>query len=149
MDTPKMKGQSKLTEPKVILLQESLRNAKMQGMPKSLVIWVPPTYMLACYCFFNSGQPDRYKIKRQSKLTKFKANLLTGRDQKCQNVGVPKSLVIQIPPSHMFVCCRFRNSLQPNGYKIKRQSKLSTKSKVILLRKRLEMPKYRGYPNPQ
>ena len=42
--------------------------------------------MLNIYYFY-SGQPDRYKIKRQSKLTNFKANLLSGRDKKCQNVG--------------------------------------------------------------
>ena len=62
--------------------------------------------------------------------------------------GIPKSLVIWVPPSYLFVCYRFFNPGQPNRYKIKRQSKL-TKSKVILLRKRLEMPKCRGYLNPQ
>ena len=88
---PKMKGQSKLTEPKVILLQESLRNAKMQGMPKSLVIWVPPTYMFIFYRFFNSRQPNRLKIKGRRKCTKYKVILLRKGLQTaveiCQNVG--------------------------------------------------------------
>ena len=42
-----------------------------------------------------------------------------------------------VRPSHMFLGYRFFNAGQPNRYKIKRQSKLSTKTKVILLRKRL------------
>ena len=51
----------------------------MKGIPKSLVIWVPPSYMFVCYRFFNSGQPNRYKIKKQSKLTKIKVILLRKR----------------------------------------------------------------------
>ena len=87
---PKMKGQSKLTEPKVILLQESLRNAKMKGMPKSLVIWVPPTYMFIFYRFFNSRQPNR-RLKGEEKCTKPKVIVqrkgLQTAVEICQNVG--------------------------------------------------------------
>ena len=43
--------------------------SKMCGIPKSLVIWVPPSNMFVCYQFFNSGSQIRPKIKRQSKLS--------------------------------------------------------------------------------
>ena len=144
---PKIKKQSKLTKPKVILLR--LRNAKMQEILQSLVILVPPSYLFVCYRFFNSGQPNRPKIKRQSKLTKPKVILLRLRNAKMQ--GILQSLVMLVPPSYLFVCYRFFNSEKPNGPKIKTQSKL-TKPEVILLRLRnakmqaIHSPQLYGYP---
>ena len=88
---PKMKGQSKLTKINVILLQKGPRNAKMQGMPKFLMIWIPPSYMFTCYRFFNSRSLNRLKIKGGRKLTKRKVILLSkGLEtavEICQNVG--------------------------------------------------------------
>ena len=67
---PKMKGQSKLTKPKVILLQKGPETPKCWGyrqIPTDMD--TPFLYVFFCYRFFYSGQPNRPKTKGQSKLT--------------------------------------------------------------------------------
>ena len=66
------------------------RNAKMLGIPKSLVIWVPPSKMFVSYQFFNSGSQIRPKIKRQSKLSTTKGLEGRGKVQEMRkNKGYP------------------------------------------------------------
>ena len=109
----------------------------MLGIPKSLVIWVPPSYLFICSCFFNSRQPNRPKIKRKSKITKAKVILLSKGLEIWQYVGDTQIPSDMGTPSYLFICSRFFNSRQANRPKIKGQRKL-TKPKVILLRKGLE-----------
>ena len=80
---------------------------KMQEIPKSLVIWEPPYYVFVCYRFFNSGQPNRYKIKKAKQTYKNYSHSTEEETRNAKLQGIPKSLVIWVPPSYMFVLLSF------------------------------------------